>query len=374
MASRFSPVRSHPARGVRRRLRTRARRRQVESPPQHSPGAGSPTPRVVRRSLRYRVRTPPAETRQTFRVRRQARVEPSHDDGSHLPPPGGHGAHRGNLRQLRHGIRRYARGHGARSRSAPAARPSAEERARPRSPSRQLFVRLRAPPWRSIGSSPPLHAQAPSESASKRLSSEDVIKYTKEFIVQFREVRRTRRRLRPAGAGSLPRVIAPIRALVAPSTGRQSVFFVVVFLFFFVNVARDVRATPPPPFGAPFVFLSRRERRRLTRRPPRTRFVLHSYSTQRCAEMPVELATSPLEVVINDVNDDPSRRTTRRRRSGARRKPRRAPPPPRTRRATARATRRTGRISPRIRPRGPRRTPRNPARSPGGSDPAGASI
>jgi hypothetical protein len=76
-----------------------------------------------------------------------------------------------------------------------------------------------------------------------------VIKYTKEFIVQFREVRRTRRRLRPAGAGSLPRVIAPIRALVAPSTGRQSVFFVVVFLFFFVNVARDVRATPPPPFG-----------------------------------------------------------------------------------------------------------------------------
>jgi len=102
--SRFSPVRSNPARGVRRRLRTRARRRQVESPPQHSPGAGSPTPRVVRRSLRYRVRTPPAETRQTFRVRRQARVEPSHDDGSHLPPPGGHGAHRGNLRQLRHGI------------------------------------------------------------------------------------------------------------------------------------------------------------------------------------------------------------------------------------------------------------------------------
>ena len=147
--------------------------------------------------------------------------------------------------------RRYARGHGARSRSARPLRRAAvaEERARPRSPSRQLFVRLRAPPWRSIGSSPPLHAQAPSESASKRLSSEDVIKYTKEFIVQFREVRRTRRRLRPAGAGSLPRVIAPIRALVAPSTGRQSVFFVVVFLFFFVNVARDVRATPPPPFG-----------------------------------------------------------------------------------------------------------------------------
>ena len=63
----FSPVRGHPARGVRRRLRTRARRRQVESPPQHSPGAGSPTPRVVRRSLRCRVRTPPAQTRQTFR-------------------------------------------------------------------------------------------------------------------------------------------------------------------------------------------------------------------------------------------------------------------------------------------------------------------
>lgn len=37
-------------------------------------------------------------------VRRQARVETSHDDGNHLPPPGGHGTHRGNLRQLRHGI------------------------------------------------------------------------------------------------------------------------------------------------------------------------------------------------------------------------------------------------------------------------------
>jgi hypothetical protein len=65
-------------------------------------------------------------------------------------------------------------------------------------------VRLRAPPWRSIGSSPPLPAQAPSESASKRLSSEDVIKYTKDFIVQFREVRRTRRRLLRRARAAFP--------------------------------------------------------------------------------------------------------------------------------------------------------------------------
>ena len=122
--------------------------------------------------------------------------------------PGGTGPTAGTFASFAMGSRPQvrARGHGARSRSTRPLRRAAvaEERARPRSPSRQLFVRLRAPPWRSIGSSPPLHAQAPSESASKRLSSEDVIKYTKEFIVQFREVRRTRRRLRPAGAGSLP--------------------------------------------------------------------------------------------------------------------------------------------------------------------------
>ena len=33
------------------------------------------------------------------------------------------------------------------------------------------------------------HRQAPSESTAKRLSSEDVIKYTKDFMSQFREVR-----------------------------------------------------------------------------------------------------------------------------------------------------------------------------------------
>ena len=121
--------------------------------------------------------------------------------------PGGTGPTAGTFASFAMGSRPQVR---ARTRRALEIRASPPPRGRrrgaraPRSPSRQLFVRLRAPPWRSIGSSPPLHAQAPSESASKRLSSEDVIKYTKEFIVQFREVRRTRRRLRPAGAGSLP--------------------------------------------------------------------------------------------------------------------------------------------------------------------------
>jgi hypothetical protein len=37
--------------------------------------------------------------------------------------------------------------------------------------------------------SPPSPQKAPSETSSKKLSSEDVIKYTKDFIAQFREVR-----------------------------------------------------------------------------------------------------------------------------------------------------------------------------------------
>ena len=187
--------------------------------------------------------------------------------------------------------RRYARGHGERSRSARPLRRAAvaEERARPRSPSRQLFVRLRAPPWRSIGSSPPLPAQAPSESASKRLSSEDVIKYTKDFIVQFREVRRTRRRLRPAGAGSLPRVIAPpIRALVAPSPGRQSVFSgndETKGFFFLERRARHTRARHtrlrPPSERRSSVRRAPRTTSTDTFGPPRTRFCTLSVASSR---------------------------------------------------------------------------------------------
>ena len=41
---------------------------------------------------------------------------------------------------------------------------------------------------------PPHPTQAPSESTSKRLTSDDVIKYTKNFIVQFQEVRTWARR------------------------------------------------------------------------------------------------------------------------------------------------------------------------------------
>jgi hypothetical protein len=69
----------------------------------------------------------------------------------------------------------------------------------------------------------------------------------------------------PAGAGSLPRVIAPpIRALVAPSYGRQSVFSgndETKGFFFFLNVARDslARRLRPPS-----------ERRSSVRRAPRT--------------------------------------------------------------------------------------------------------
>lgn len=247
----FSPVRGHPARGVRRRLRTRARRRQVESPPQHSPGAGSPTPRVVRRSLRCRVRTPPAQTRQTFRPPPSA----SRDKPRRWKPsPSARGA-RDPPREPSPASpwdpgRRYARVHDAYAleRAPSAARPR-PRRARARAaPRRQLFVRLRAPLSRSSGSSPPLPAQAPSESTSKRLSSEDVIKYTKDFIVQLREVRRTARRVtltartslrprdrRPSGLWSRADAAA---SLSFPETRRGSGF------------SRRTRERATPPRGA----------------------------------------------------------------------------------------------------------------------------
>ena len=146
----FSPVRGHPARGVRRRLRTRARRRQVESPPQHSPGAGSPTPRVVRRSLRCRVRTPPAQTRQTFRPPPSA----SRDKPRRWKPsPSARGA-RDPPREPSPASpwdpgRRYARVHDAHAleRAPSAARPRLPTRARPRSPSPTAFCAFTGAPF-----------------------------------------------------------------------------------------------------------------------------------------------------------------------------------------------------------------------------------
>ena len=134
MASRFSPVRSHPARGVRRRLRTRARRRagrvapatlsrrRIADPACRSSVASVPSTHPAGRDSADFSCPPPSARRA------------SHDDGSHLPPPGGHGAHRGNLRQLRHGIQAAGtRADTARARDprVPSARAAvAEERAR----------------------------------------------------------------------------------------------------------------------------------------------------------------------------------------------------------------------------------------------------
>ena len=213
MASRFSPVRKVTRRAAFVAASGRVRADGRSSRPRNTLPAPDRRPRVSfvgRFGTEFAPRRP--ETRQTFRVRRQARVETRHD-GSHLPPPRGHGAHRGNLRQLRHGIQAAGtRAHTTRTRTAPPVRRAVFTRGA-RAPAqplrRQLFVRLRAPPWRSIGSSPPLPAQAPSESASKRLSSEDVIKYTKDFIVQFREVRRAPRRAAWQPRKASPRVIAP---------------------------------------------------------------------------------------------------------------------------------------------------------------------
>ena len=176
-------------------------------------------------------------------VRRQARVETSHDDGNHLPPPGGHGTHRGNLRQLRHGIQAAGtRAYTTRTLSS-APRPPralALRRARARAaPRRQLFVRLRAPLSRSSGSSPSLPAQAPSESTSKRLSSEDVIKYTKDFIVQFREVRRTARRVTLTARTSLPPTDRRPSGLWSRADAAASLSFPETF---FAQVFRAARA------------------------------------------------------------------------------------------------------------------------------------
>ena len=269
MASRFSPVRSHPARGVRRRLRTRARRRQVESPPQHSPGAGSPTPRVVRRSLRYRVRTPPAETRQTFRVRRQARVEPSHDDGSHLPPPGGHGAHRGNLRQLRHGIQAAGtRADTARARDPrvpSAARPSPRS-ARARAAPRDSFSCVYGAPLaidRQLTSSPragPLRVrvQAP------ELRGRDQVHQGIHRAVQRGA---SNAAAPPSGGRGQPSPRDRTHQGFGRSFHRPPVclFCCRFFVFFRERRARRSRDASAPLRRAPFVFLSRRERRRLTR-------------------------------------------------------------------------------------------------------------
>lgn len=84
-------------------------------------------------------------------VRRQARVETSHDDGNHLPPPGGHGTHRGNLRQLRHGIQAAGtRAYTTRTLSSAPRPPRAlatPTRARPRSPSPTAFCAFTGAPF-----------------------------------------------------------------------------------------------------------------------------------------------------------------------------------------------------------------------------------
>ena len=225
--SRFSPVRSNPARGVRRRLRTRARRRQVESPPQHSPGAGSPTPRVVRRSLRDRVRTPPARDSADF-----SRPPPSasRDTPRWKPSPSAQGA-RGPPREPSPASpwdpgRRYARAYDAHSNSAP--RPprglhprSARARA---APSATAFCAFTGAPFaieRQLTSPPragPLrvHVQAP------QLRGRDQVHQGLHRAVQRGASSAATRRL--AAAKGLPPRDRAIRALVARSSGRQSVF------------------------------------------------------------------------------------------------------------------------------------------------------
>ena len=202
-------------------------------------------------------------------VRRQARVETSHDDGNHLPPPGGHGTHRGNLRQLRHGIQAAGtRAYTTRTLSSAPRPPRAlatPTRARPRSPSPTAFCAFTGAPFaieRQLTSPPragPLrvHVQAP------QLRGRDQVHQGLHRAVQRGASNAAAPP--PAGAGSLPRVIAPpIRALVAPSYGRQSVFSgndETKGFFFFLNVARDslARRLRPPS-----------ERRSSVRRAPRT--------------------------------------------------------------------------------------------------------
>ena len=204
-----------------------------------------------------------------FSVRRQARVEPSHDDGSHLPPPGGHGAHRGNLRQLRHGIQAAGtRADTARARDPrdpSAARPSPRS-ARARAAPRDSFSCVYGAPLaidRQLTSSPragPLRVrvQAP------ELRGRDQVHQGIHRAVQRGA---SNAAAPPSGGRGQPSPRDRTHQGFGRSFHRPPVclFCCRFFVFFRERRARRSRDASAPLRRAPFVFLSRRERRRLTR-------------------------------------------------------------------------------------------------------------
>ena len=269
MASRFSPVRSHPARGVRRRLRTRARRRQVESPPQHSPGAGSPTPRVVRRSLRYRVRTPPAETRQTFlSAAKRASSQATTMEAISLRP-GGTGPTAGTFASFAMGSRPQVRARTRRALEIRATPPPRGRRRGARAPAQPLATAFRAFTGAPLAIDRQLTSSPRAGPLRVRVQAPELRGRDQVHQGIHRAVQRgaSNAAAPPSGGRGQPSPRDRTHQGFGRSFHRPPVclFCCRFFVFFRERRARRSRDASAPLRRAPFVFLSRRERRRLTR-------------------------------------------------------------------------------------------------------------